>query len=115
MDQPEAPSILLDYMGKAERDLVAPPTLPAKSIRKRRKKHPEYDRFTWYSLVVVGIIFTVALNQYLADVHTALAVHILAVAAPMILLALYIVLLKSKCSYTKDKGGNPILLKDTGD
>jgi hypothetical protein len=115
VDHPEIPSILLDYMGKAERDLVAQPRLSSRSSNKRRKKHLEYDRFTWYSLVVVGIIFTIALNQYLVEVNAALGVHILALAAPMILLTLYIALLRSKCNYSKDKGGNRIPVKDTGD
>jgi energy-converting hydrogenase Eha subunit C len=115
VDHPETPSILLDYMGKADRDLVAQSKLSARSSSKRGEKHLEYDRFTWYSLVVVGIIFTVALNQYLVEVNAAPGVHILAVAAPLILLALYIVLLRSKRSYSKDKGGNRIPVKDTGD
>jgi hypothetical protein len=115
VDHPEIPSILLDYMGKAERALVAQPKLSSRSFKKRRKKHPEHDRFTWYSLVVVGTVFALALNQYLSDMHATLGVHILAVAAPMILLALYIVLLRSKRSYAKDIGGNRFPVKDTGD
>ena len=115
IDHPEIPSILLDYMEKVERDLVTQSKLTSKSSKKRRKKHLEHDRFTWYSLVVVGIIFTVALSQYLVEVNAAPGVHILAVAAPMILLALYIVLLRSKRSYAKDIGGNRFPVKDTGD
>jgi hypothetical protein len=115
VDHPEIPSILLEYMGKAERDLVAQPKLSSRSSKKRRKKHLEYDRFSLYSLVVVGIIFTVALNHYLWDVHVALGVHILAVAAPMILLGLYVILLRPKRSYAKDKGASRIPAKDTGD
>jgi hypothetical protein len=115
VDRPEAPSILFDFMGKAERDLVAPPTLPAKSTRKRRKKHPEYDRFTWYSLVVVGTIFMVALNQYLADVHATLGIRIFAVTAPVILLFLLVILVRDKRRATKVKRGNRILIEDVGD
>ena len=117
VDHPEMTSILLDYMGKAERDLVAQPKQSSQSSKKRRNKHPvpESDRFTLYSLVVVGIIFTVALNHYLWDVHVALGVHILAVAVPLILLGLYIVWLRPKRSYAKDAGGNRIPAKDTGD
>jgi energy-converting hydrogenase Eha subunit C len=115
VDHPEMPSILLEYMEKAERDLVAQPKLSSRSSKKRRKKHLEYDRFTLYSLVVVGIIFTVALNHYLWDVHVALGVHILAVAAPMILLGLYVVLLRPKRNYAKDKGASRIPAKVTGD
>jgi hypothetical protein len=101
LDHPELPSILLYYMGKAERDLVAHPKLPSRSSAKQRKKHAEFDRITWYSPVVVGVIFTVALNQYLADMHATLGVHVLAIAAPVILLAVFVLLLRGKRSAAK--------------
>jgi hypothetical protein len=115
IDHPEIPSILVEYMGKAERDLVALPRLSSRSHKKRRKKHPEYDRFTWYSLVVVGAIFTVALNQYLSDVHAALGVHILVVAVPVIIMSLLVLLVRDKRRAAKVKGGNRILVEDVGD
>ena len=117
VDHPERRSILFDYMGKAERNIVVQPKLSSRTPRNRRKKYSisEYDRFTYYSLVVVGIIFTVALHQYLVDVHAALEVHILVIAALMILMTLYIFLVRSKHSYIKDKEGNRIPVKDTGD
>jgi undecaprenyl pyrophosphate phosphatase UppP len=102
-------------MGKAERDLVAQPNLSSRSAKKRRKKHPEYDRFTWYSLVVVGAIFILALNLYLSDMHATLGVHILSVMAPMILLALYFVLSRFKRRYTRGKRSNHIPVKNTLD
>ena len=112
VDHPEIPSFLFDYMGKAERDLVAQPNLSSRSAKKRRKKHPEYDRFTWYSLVVVGAIFILALNQYLSDMHATLGVHILSVIAPIILLALFFVLPRFKRSYTRGKRSNHIPVKN---
>ena len=98
VDHPEMPSILFDYMGRAERDSVAIPKLSLSSLTKRGKKLPEYDRFTWGSLIVVGAIFMVALNQYLADMHAALGVHILTVAASVILLAVFIIRVRGKRS-----------------
>ena len=112
LDQPEIPSILFDYMGKAERDLIAHPKRSSRSAKNRKKKHPEYDRFTWYSLVVVGAIFILALNQYLSDMHATLGVHILSVIAPMILLVLIFVFSRFKRSYTRGKRTNHIPVKN---
>lgn len=92
-DHPETPSILFDYMDKAERDLARPPKTPSRAHNKRGRKKSEYDKFTWYSLVIVGVIFTVALNQYMGDIHAALGIHIMAVAVPAILLSVLAVLL----------------------
>jgi hypothetical protein len=116
-DHPEYPSFLLDYMDKAERDQVANPIMSSRLLNKRRKKHavPEYDRFTWYSLVAVGIIFTIALNQYLVDIHASLDIHTLAIAVPLILLVVYVFLLRSRRNHVKDRGSHRIPLKDTGD
>jgi hypothetical protein len=115
VEHPEMPSILLDYMGKAEHDLVARLKPPSRSHKKRERKHPEYDRFTWYSLVIVGAIFTVALNQYLSDMHAAMGVHILAVAALVTLLSLLVVLVRDKRNGARHKGGNRILVREVGD
>ncbi len=112
IDHPEVHSILLDYMGKAERDLVSQSKRSSRSSKNRRKKHPEHDRFTWYSLVIVGTVFTLALNLYLSDLHATLGAHILAIGTPMILLALFIVLLRFKRRYTRGKGSNHIPIKD---
>lgn len=92
-DHPEKPSILFTYMGKAARDLAAHPKLPSRSHKKRSRKNSEYDKFTWYSLVLVGVIFAFALNQYLVDLHAALGFHILAIASLAALLAVFAVLL----------------------
>jgi hypothetical protein len=101
-DHPELPSILFDYMGKTERAAIAPPNLSSRSREKRSKKHSEIDRITWYSPIIVGVIFTVALNQYLLDMHATLEVHILAIAVPVILLAVFVFLIRGKHSPTKD-------------
>jgi hypothetical protein len=114
-DHPEITSILFDYMGKTERDLVASPELSSQPYMGPRKKYSKIDRFTWYSLVVVGVIFTIALNHYLVDIHAALWVHILVVAVPLTLLAVLVVLLRDKRSAVKSKGNKHILVEDPGD
>lgn len=101
-DHPDSPSILLDYMGKTERDLAAHPKPSPRSSEKRKKKRAEFDRITWYSPIVVGVIFTIALNQYLADMHAVLVAHILAVAVPVILLAVFFTLVRGKHGVVKD-------------
>jgi energy-converting hydrogenase Eha subunit C len=84
---------------------VAPPKLPSRSTRKRRKGRSEYDPFTWFSLIVVGVIFMVALNQYLADIHAAPGIHILAIAILIILLSLFVILVRKKRKAANGRGG----------
>jgi hypothetical protein len=101
-------------MPEVERELIAH---PHKSSRRRRRitSVQKYDKLTWYSLVVVGVIFTIALNQYLADVQATLGIHILAISVPAILLSLLVILVRGKHNGAKYKGDHRILVRNAVD